>query len=515
MTMFRLMLSSSFAAGFLAAASAGAANYETVKIDTGTLQGVVAGQVESFKGIPFAAPPIGPLRWRAPQPAAPWQGIRKADRFGNVCVPANDEMDNFPARPPVSEDCLSLNVWRPAGAAAKLPVLVWIHGGGLTAGSSAYPVYNGEAFAKRGIVFVSMNYRLGSLGFFAHPALSKENADGGRLANYGLMDQVAALEWVKRNIAAFGGDPGKVTIFGESAGGASVNMLMAIPSARGLFQAAMAESGYGRKPFKHLDTIASGDKTSAEQDGVAAMQSIGVATDDPAVLRAIPADKVKMTADPYTGSMFMIDGKVVTQDLWDVFREGKEAPVPFVIGANSLETPPPTGPKPAYAAKFEELAARYLKPDEHGLLVAAYGGKENLEENISSDLGFGEEARALALLHVKNGQPAYRYRFSIVADALKGKVNGAVHASELPYVFNTLSSARWKMDAHDQKLADIMTDTWVAFAKNGTPNAKGLARWEQAKDDKIMNFTDEGPKPMVDPRAAALEALARLVDDRS
>ncbi len=494
---------------------ADAAVYATVKTDSGIVEGVAADHVISFKGIPYAAPPVGPLRWRAPQPAAPWQGTRKADSFGNICIPASDEMDNFPGRPPASEDCLTVNVWRPQSGAGQLPVLVWIHGGGLVAGSSTLPAYDGAAFAGRGVILVSMNYRLGKFGFFAHPALSRENADDGRLANYGLMDQIAALQWVHRNIVAFGGDPGRVTIFGESAGAASVDILMAIPSARGLFQGAISQSGYGRAPFQRLSTVAPVDTTSAEDDGVALMRAVGVTGDDPAALRAVPAMAIKDNTDYASQTMFILDGKVVPEDLWEAFRNRREAPIPFLLGSNSLEFPPAKDAKPAQTEAMENFLARYIKPDERAALYRAYGGEAAFKENLNSDILFGEQARALALLHTQNGAPTYRYRFSAVAASVADTLKGAPHASEIPYVFNTLPAAHWAMGARDRKLADAMTDYWVAFARYGAPKAQGLPAWPMVSGDNLMDFTDDGPKPMQDPRRAPLKALSKVVDPRS
>jgi para-nitrobenzyl esterase len=498
----------------LSVGAAGAAPAVSVTVETGKLQGVGAEGVESFKGIPYAAPPTGALRWRAPQPAAPWKGVRQASGFGNVCMSTQNDPDDFAGSPPQSEDCLTLNVWRPQGSplqgkAAKLPVLVWIHGGALLFGSSAYPVYDGSAFAKRGIILVSMNYRLGAFGFFAHPALTRENADGGWLANYGLMDQIAALRWIQRNIAAFGGDPERVTIFGESAGAASVDMLMAIPAARGLFRAAISESGYGRKPFQRLSTIAPGAKTTAEDFGVALMRSLGVTADDPAALRAVPAAEIKAKADYSAGELFVVDGGLVTQDLWDYFRKNEEAPVPFIMGSNSLEFPPPKEPRAS------DMIDLYIKPEERASLNPLYGGAENLHENLNSDVLFGEQAHALAAMHAGNGQPTYRYLFSAVAQSVEGKYMGAPHASELPYVFNTLSAAHWKMAARDQKLADAMTDYWVAFTRQGAPVAEGLPAWPAVKGEEILAFTNNGPKPEIDARGPRFNALGALADPRS
>ena len=303
-----------------------------VALDTGLVTGLEHEGVEFFKGIPYAAPPVGSLRWRAPQPAAPWQGVRAATAFGKSC-PQSLRPEKPLKLEDVSEDCLTLNVWRPVGA-SRLPVMVWIHGGGLTEGSSAFTSSDGTAFARGGVMLVAINYRLGRLGLFAHPALTKENADGGRLANYGLMDQIAALAWVKRNIAAFGGDPNNVTIFGESAGGASVDTLMISPLALGLFHAAISQSGYGRGAFQRVSTISSEGVRSGETEGVMFAESLGLKGDDLAGLRAVPAQKIaEMPIASEKLYHFMLDGKVITRDMWDVFRSNEEAPVPFMIGS--------------------------------------------------------------------------------------------------------------------------------------------------------------------------------------
>jgi para-nitrobenzyl esterase len=487
-----------------------------VTIESGAVEGVASAGIDSFKGIPYAAPPVGSLRWRAPQKAIPWAGVRKADAFGNVCISPPDDPDDFKGRPPESEDCLTLNIWRPEGAHGGLPVLVWIHGGGLIAGSSALPAYDGAAFAKRGIILVSLNYRLGAFGIFAHPALTREKADGGWLGNYGLMDQIAALRWIQGNIGAFGGDPAKVTIFGESAGGASVDMLMALPAARGLFRAAISESGYGRKPFERLSTTAPGAKGTAEEAGIALMRKIGVASDDPAVLRGVSADSIRTAGGDYGGvEMFVIDGGLVTQELWDYYRKGEEAPVPFILGSNSLEFPPSDHPTDDQTRMENNLFALYLTPGERQALVPVYGGAESLRQNLVSDLLFGEQVHALAALHARNGHPAYRYLFTAIAESVESRFKGASHASEIPYVFNNLSAAHWAMGARDQNLADAMTDYWAAFTRDGAPDAAGRPRWPLDAGEAIMEFGVDGPKPGVDARAGRFQTLGDFVDKRS
>jgi para-nitrobenzyl esterase len=267
-----------------------------VKTATGLVIGAADDDVVAFKGVPYAAAPVGPLRWRAPQPAPAWTTPLKADKVGPLCLQKYDAKDNGVGPLPMSEDCLTLNVWRPfAEANAPLPVMVWIHGGGFVNGSGTAVLYDGAALARQGVVVVTINYRLGRFGFFAHPALTREAA-GAPVANYGLMDQIAALKWVRDNIGGFGGDPRQVTIFGESAGGASVNLLMISPAARGLFKRAITESGLGREVLSRLHETNSLGVPSAEAAGAAFAKSLGVAGDDPAALRALSAEKILAAA---------------------------------------------------------------------------------------------------------------------------------------------------------------------------------------------------------------------------
>lgn len=487
-----------------------AAPFDTVTIDTGKVQGVVDQGSLTFRGLPFAAPPVGPLRWRAPQPAPTWTGIRRADTFGDSCI-STDAKPRV-ATPVEGEDCLYLNVWRPAGGAKNLPVMVWIYGGSLSSGSGAYPQYHGQAFNRNGVILVTINYRLGMLGYFSHPAITRANADGGRLHNYGLMDQIAALEWVKRNIAAFGGDPGRVTIFGESAGGASVLALMASPPARGLFSGAIVQSGYGRRPFKAVSTLVPGATTTAEQDGVAQLQGIGVAGDDLSVLRGVPAMAFKRRPGPVAGHLFAVDGHTLPEDLWSVFRAGKEAPVPMIIGANSEESPAPVDIE---NNPYFNATTVYVTKDERARLAPAYGGEAAVLLNLGADLSFVGTARSLAQMHIANGHKAWRYRFSVVPDALKATQGGARHADEIRYVFDTLQTMKVATGPREQALARQVNAYWSAFAKTGVPAAAGLPAWPQAADERIMDFTETGPQPKIDPRADALKALAVIADPRS
>ncbi len=479
---------------------------------------MTSGDVTSFKGIPFAAPPTGALRWRAPQPVASWTGVLAADHFGSACLQSDPKAVIAAGLAPPSEDCLYLNVWRPSsppaasGAHGLLPVMVWIYGGALLNGAASLPLYDGAPFARRGVVLVSFNYRLGRFGIFAHPALTREHADGGRIANYGLMDQIAALDWVHRNIRAFGGDPERVTIFGESAGAASVDVLMITRAARGLFQGAIAESGYGRGNFARLSAVSPDGKPAAEQEGVALMEAVGVDTDDVNRLRAVPAADLLAKATYTLNFGFILDGRILTADLWQEFRRGREAPVPLIMGSNSLETPPPP---PGTVSPFAGQIDPWVHPGEKPGLAAAYGGESTLTRELSSDVVFGGQARSLALLHAAHAHPTWLYRFSAVAASVADRYQGAMHASELPYVFDNLSAARWPMGERDQALADAVIGYWVAFAKSGRPEPPGAPPWPLADGRHIMEFTDSGAHPMLDERTTRYEALARLVDPRS
>ena len=485
---------------------------DLVRVDSGRVHGGTRGDVVVFKGIPYALPPVAALRWRAPQPVAHWTDVREATRFGPACVQAELKIPGFQLGAPTSEDCLYINVWRPAQASGPLPVMVWIHGGALTVGAASTPMYDGAQFARHGVVLVSFNYRLGRLGFFAHPALSHEGADGGLVANYGLMDQIAALRWVARNIRAFGGDPRQVTIFGESAGAASVDALMITPAARGLFQRAIAESGYGRGPYARLAMATADGKPPAEEDGVALLKSIGVEAHDPATLRAIPIDRIRaMPAYGLSGAMFIRDGKLITEDLWEAFRAGREAPIPFLLGSNSLETPP----RPELGTMSTSMLSQFVRPEEYARLASAYGGEDELRTNLSSDVTFSGQARSLSVLHASHGYPTYRYRFAALAASASDRFKGAPHASELAYVFDNLSDAVWPMGPRDQALADAVISYWVAFASSGRPEPSGLPAWPRADGDHIMLFSNEGPSPPTDDRTGRYDALAQFADPRS
>jgi len=467
---------------------------DTVRIDTGALKGVTADGVTSFKAIPYAAPPVGPLRWRPPAPAPAWSDVRDASRYGAICM-QKIVKDNGVGPGPASEDCLTLNVFAPVGA-KHLPVMVWIHGGGLVNGSATADLYDGSALARQGVVLVSINYRLGRFGFFAHPALTAEAGGHGDLANYGLMDQVAALQWVKRNIAAFGGDPRKVTIFGESAGGISVNRLMMAPPARGLFVRAIVESGVGRERSHTL--------AQAEIDGATFATKLGAPGADTAALRALPADAILAAGDPdiFNGELPILDGKLLTEDADVAFHAGHVAPVAYLAGSNSLEIPV------AYMGERFDRSQK-LTAERKAALIAAYGGEAAYKDHVGADMIFGEPARALARDQAKTGAPVWLYRFSVLSAGAPKMLTGAPHASDRQYVFQTLNASPWPTDARDVALAKTISAYWVAFAKTGDPNGPGRPTWPRYDgSDQLINFTNDGPVAVKTPDAAILEMIA-------
>jgi para-nitrobenzyl esterase len=499
------------------AASAGAS--DRVTIDSGTLQGTTANDVISFKGIPFAAPPLGARRWKPPQPVTKWEGVRDAATYGADCMQEPFPGDAAPLGVTPNEDCLYLNVWLPAKAelGKKLPVMVWIYGGGFVNGGASPAVYDGSQFAKDGIVLVSFNYRLGNLGFFAHPALSAEQPQFPAV-NFGVMDQIAALKWVKRNIAAFGGDAHNITIFGESAGGMSVNMLLTSPLAAGLFQKAIIESGGGRPGMRPSRSLKGPD--SAESVGLALAKEHGMegeGADALAKLREIPAEQLKRHMMSRGGSYVggpVVDGKLNLGSPATLYAAGKGAHVPVMVGANSADIGFAEG------KTIDELFAQF-GPDEHKARmvynpdnstdVRAVGAK------IGADQGMIEPAREIARLLSAHGQPVYEYRFSYVAESLRGTLPGALHATEIPFAFDTVSARYGKdLTPADEAAAKAMHSYWVAFAKTGKPEPKGLPAWPayHSKTDQIMDFTNSGPVAGHDPWKARMDLAAAVASRR-
>lgn len=499
-----------------------AAAVDEAAIENGRLRGVVQGQVVSFKGIPFAAPPVGEDRWRAPRPAARWTGVRKAAAFGSDCMQLPVPTDAAPLGVTPAEDCLYVNVWRPAVPASKLPVLVWIYGGGFVNGGSSPAVYDGSRFAGQGLVFVSFNYRLGRFGFFAHPALTKEDPSGPR-GNYAFLDQIAALRWVQRNIGAFGGDPGNVTIFGESAGGYSVFTLMTSPEARGLFQKAVVQSGGGRNllgPLRSLGESRPG-LPSAEEAGRAFARKSGIEGEDRAALaalRQLPAEKVvdglnmatmQMQTPTYSGPM--LDGKIVVEGIEEALLSGHQAKVPVIIGANSSDI------GFSFAKTMEELFAPFGANRARAAEIynpGKSGDVRTVGVLIASDRMMVEPARFAVRRMAATGQRAYEYRFSYVAESMRKRWRGAPHASEIPFVFNTVA-ARYgaALTPADAGIAGVVNAYWVAFAKSGDPNGKGRPEWPayDPARDMLLNFTADGPVAAPDPWKVRLDLTEEAI----
>jgi para-nitrobenzyl esterase len=506
----------------LAAAGLARAGVDEASIETGVLKGSVATGVASFKGIPFALPPVGELRWRAPQRASSWSGVRAASAFGPDCMQEPFPGDAAPLGVTPAEDCLYINVWTPEKRVArKLPVMVWIYGGGFVNGGASPAVYDGSAFARNGVVLVSFNYRLAHFGFFAHPALTREQA-GQPLGNYGLLDQIAALQWVQRNIAAFGGDAGNVTIFGESAGGMSVHVMLTTPLANGLFHKAIVQSGGGR-PGLFGERALSGTPDSAESKGLALAKKHGIEGEDAAALaklRAVPAEAFSsglhmatMMADPtYSGPI--LDGRLVLGSPSMLYAQGKGARVPLIIGANDADigfAPGNTVDEvlSVFGPKAAEARALYDADNSGNARVVAF--------RVGGDQMMAEPVRHISRLLTQRGQRVYPFRFSYVAESLRKTWPGAMHATEIPYVFDTVAARYGKdLTAADAAAAKAAQAYWVAFAKTGKPKAAGQPEWPayDPKRERIMEFTNTGPVAAPDPWDARLDLAESISNTR-
>lgn len=498
------------------------------QVDGGVVRGAVEHGVIAFKGIPYAQAPVGSLRWMPPQRVKSWTGVRPALHYGPDCMQVPFPGDAAPLRTTPAENCLYANVWRPRGASAHgLPVMVWIYGGGFVNGGSSPAVYDGTEFARDGVVLVSFNYRLGNFGFFAFPALTRElKRQGDPVGNFAFMDQIAALKWVQRNIAAFGGDPHNVTLFGESAGGISVGTLLGTPLAAGLFERAIIESGGGR-PGIFPPRLVSGSSSSAEAMGVKLARHFGIEGDGaPALakLRAIPAatlvgglnmaTMMQGKNQTYVGGP-ILDGKLNLGAPTQVFASGGGARVPVMIGTNSADI----GFLPAKS--LEALFAMYGPDAKAAKAIYDPSGQLSLQLvsfRAGGDLWMVEPARAISRILSARGQPVYEYRFSYVASSLLdtqfGKV-GAMHASEIPYAFDTVRAHYGKeTSSADEDMARTMHKYWVAFAKTGRPDPAGLPAWPAYRErtDELMNFTEQGPKPEADPWKKRLDVAERFAE---
>ena len=478
-----------FSAAFMLATAAIAQIADPVKVEQGQLSGTTGKQadVRVYRGIPFAAPPIGELRWKEPQPPAAWKGVREAKEFSHACwqtpYPATAVLYRSEL-PPLSEDCLYLNIWTAAKSSkANLPVMVWIHGGGFTRGHASSRAYDGESLARKGVIVVTINYRLGIFGFFAHPELtaeSKHHASG----NYALLDQVAALQWVKKNIAAFGGDPGRVTIFGESAGSWAVNALMASPVAKGLFQRAIGESG---GIFSAMPTLAESEKA-----GVALAKKLGVEQNALKALRERPAEELLKASDGEIARA-IVDGWVLPQDARTIFSQGKQNDVPLIAGNNADEgtSLAPQAANTKAALFTAGVQQRYGNHAQEFLKIYPAGSDEEAVHSFYAayrDQVFGWEMRTWAAMQSRTGhQPAYLYYFSRRPPGPQSNRFGAFHGAEIAYVFGSFVWPFPWEDA-DKKLGETIEQYWVNFAITGNPNGEGLVRWpayDSAKDQAL------------------------------
>jgi para-nitrobenzyl esterase len=490
------------AAGFAALLSMTAAAADTVVVEGGATSGAVDRGIRVFKGIPYAAPPIGERRWRPPQRVVPWKGVRDGSAFGAECPQTQYGDGSVYVRPlqKQSEDCLFLNVWTPARRGEKRPVLVWIHGGALTRGSGISDTRDGVPLALKGIVLVTINYRLGALGYLAHPELTAESREHSS-GNYGVLDQIAALEWVQRNIAAFGGDPAQVTVGGESAGSWAVNTLLASPLAKSLFVRAIGESGgrFSRTPYLAEDR---NGLTSAEQVGVAFAKATGATSVKE--LRALAVEKLLDV--PGFRTQENVDGWVLPDEIRTIFAKKMQNVVPAIVGSNANEMTsflaPGTLPK-----TVDDYRKRIAQ--QYGVMAdafdAAYGPVRRDADIADALLGaardttFSLHMRTWARQTVAAGAHAYLYSFSHVAPHPRASELKAFHASEIPYVFNVVPSkdpreAGFAYTDVDRRLADTMSSYWVNFVKTGDPNGPGLPRWDPYDADREP-FLDFGDTP--------------------
>lgn len=500
----------------------------TVTIDTGPLEGTLADGIASYRGIPYAAAPVGDLRWRAPQPAEPWTGMLDASRYGDDCSQPIVSIAVAGEANRASEDCLTLNVWTPAEAEGPLPVLVWIHGGGFLMGSGSAPIYDGSALAAEGIVVVTINYRLGAFGFFTHPALLA--AGEGPVGNFGLMDQLAALQWVQRNIAAFGGDPTRVTLAGELAGGASVVTWITSPAAEGLFAQAIVMSGGGRRGL--LTRPTSGGtitRPSADLVDLAVAAGLGVFGSSAAALaelRALPADAITTVSSLGLALMAALlqedatlpgtpiaDGTLIAGDPSQAFAAGTAATMPIMIGTTAVDLPlhfpPREDPLSLFGADRAAAGLAYnpagaVNPDPTLLALA-----------VGMDMTMHEPARYLARAETAAGAPVWLYRFTYVGQSGRPSP-GAVHGTEVPFLFHTLEDGLpGAATDEDLAIADAFSTYVANFVRYGDPNGDRLPAWplfNPARFD-LMHFTmNNGPVFGPDPRADRIAAVERAMD---
>ncbi|MBI3438314.1 MAG: carboxylesterase family protein [Proteobacteria bacterium] len=473
------------------------AGAQVVAVEQGRLHGVDRGRSVAYLGVPYAAPPVGQLRWRPPIPALRWSGVRNASSFAPACMQRGVSMPGE-TPPTTSEDCLYLNVWTPRRIGRRAPVMVWIHGGGYANGSTAMPLYAGDNLARRGVVVVSIAYRLGPFGFLAHPELTAEG--GGSSGNYGLRDQIAALTWVKRNIAAFGGDPNNVTVFGQSAGAMSISLLMTSPQARGLFERAIAQSG---GVFEPLQLAPQYLLANAEHDGVRYAASLGA--NSIAALRALPADRL-LDGEAGRVSHPVIEPVVLPRAPYDAYLAHHFADVPLIVGVNAEEGRSLVDVSGVTAANYA-AGIRDTWGELPPALSGAYPFTTDAEAQqarvaFETDLRFGWDMWAWARLHAQEASHSvYYYQFAQRPPFPSGNVRfgwGASHFAELWYMFDHLDQEAWAWSAADRATANAMASYWTSFARTGDPNEAHQAPWPR--------FVNDHPQVLELGRSSALVA---------
>jgi len=496
-----------------AACAASAASYEPIQVDGGLIAGTPSPQwsygIRVFRGVPYAAPPVGNLRWRSPQPVVPWQGVKEADHYSPACMQAPTAKDSngwMDGLTPVSEDCLYLNIWTPAKSADdKLAVMVFIPGGGNTRGAASELQYDGNNLAKKGVVYVDINYRLGVFGFLAHPDLTKESEHHAS-GNYALQDQIAALRWIQRNIAKFGGNPNNVMLFGHSAGASNLAALMASPQAKGLFHRALAQSGGlgNQVPL-----------AQAEEAGVKFAESLGAHSI--LQLRAKSAEEVLNARRTLNGPI--VDGWVLPQDIFSIFAAGKQNDVPLIAGSVGDDGfgagPSKLADVPKWARdNFGDLADQYMKifPSATDADVVKAGRAVRRDRSLVG-------ARDWVAVQSQTGKSkAFWYLFNHASPMPPGAMfsgrpatdMGSYHGGELVYVWNNLYLKDWPWTPADHSLGELMSSLWTNFAKTGDPNGPGLPKWPSydAKNEMLLYITTDG-KAQAPPYKPELDFLTK------
>jgi para-nitrobenzyl esterase len=484
--------------------TATSATSQTVKTEGGIISGAASATagVREYKGVPYAAPPVGELRWKAPAPVVPWEGVRKAEEFAPECTQGGGGTGRALSygQPPISEDCLYLNVWTPAKSEKdKLPVMVWLHGGAYAGGWSGSPFFNGEHMAAEGVIVITVGYRLGAMGYLALPALTAES-DKHASGNYGLLDQIEALRWVQKNISAFGGDPRKVTLFGQSAGAGSVCYVQASPLAKGLFARTIGESnGCFDEDTKLAD---------AEQAGTKYLAAAGASS--LADLRAKPATDIAKVRGPYPFHP-IVDGYSLPRNAYDIYASGEENKVPLLVGSNSDEATVLGVPPDSAQAFLQQAHRRYGDHTDEFLKFFPAGSDAEAKDSfylLQTDI-FAQQERMWERMLTHSGKPAYVYYFSHKSPIPAGMYPeqarhdlGAFHTAEIVYVFRNFNARPWPWTDEDRKLSDMMSAYWVNFAKKGDPNGPGLPKWPQAggekSGDKYLEFGQQGPPQVHD-----------------